>query len=137
ATHVSFEVLGYLAASGSGSFVEQRLSHHHESRGAETTLECEVLNEGRLDGVEFVTVGHSLDGGHLLAVDIGSKVRACTDRKPVDQDGAGATYLHLATQLGAGQSQVVAEELCQGKTGNHSVDGDPSVNCGGDGDLAH
>ena len=51
-----------------------------------------------------------LDGGDVLAVDIGQRGDAGPDRVPADMHGAGAAERRAAAEFGAGQADLVAQE---------------------------
>ena len=64
-------------------------------------------------------LGQPLDGGDLRAVGADREQQAGPDRRAVQQDGAGAAHAVLAADVGAGQLQVVAEEVGQQPARRH------------------
>ena len=58
-------------------------------------------------------LGQPLDRRHLRALRLERRVDAGVDRLAVNDDGAAAALSLIATDLGAGQPQVVAQDLGQ------------------------
>src|SRR5260370_12075169 len=74
----------------------------------------------------------SLDGLDLAAVHITCEEATRAAGRRVDQDGAGATALHLARLLHAGQAKCLAKEVEQQLIGGNSPLERPSVDARGD-----
>ena len=76
-----------------------------------------MLDESGLDGVEFVAVGETFDGGDLVAVVAEGEGEAGVDAAAVDQDRARAALAVVATLLCAGELEAFAQGVEQGGAG--------------------
>ena len=70
-----------------------------------------MVDECLLHGVQGAVGGEALDGGDFGAGDRGGEGDAGGVQFAVDQDGAGAADAYAAAFLGAGEAEVVAEEV--------------------------
>ena len=68
-------------------------------------------------GWSSLVLGEGLDRLHVSAVRLDRQHQARTRRPAVDADGARATDTVLASQVGAGQAQVLAEHVGQRAAG--------------------
>ena len=78
-----------------------------------------VLPKGLLEGMELVAVGQTFHGSKLHALTLNREHQAGSDRLAVGQDGAGPAHPVLATQVGSGQTAVVAQGIGQGTARLH------------------
>ena len=86
---------------------------HQEPGGAEAALQAVALPEGLLQGWSSSAAAQRLDGGDRVAVRLDGEQDAGADRLAVEQDGAGAAHPVLAADVGAGQRQLVAQEVAR------------------------
>src|SRR6185312_5004234 len=84
---------------------------HDHSRRAEAALQTVIVLEGLLHRVQLAALSEALDCGHLRAVAARRQHRACLDRAAVDMDDTGAALRRVAPDMGAGQAQILAQEL--------------------------
>jgi hypothetical protein len=83
---------------------------HHEARHAEGTLEALALHDGLLHGVQCaIRLGEAFDADDLLPPDAMRQDRAGIVRHIVHQHGARAAFGAIASELGAGETQFVAQ----------------------------
>src|SRR5690606_6126589 len=85
-------------------------AHDHAGR-AEAALQAVVLAERGLHRVQLAVLGQTLDRGHLGALRPRRQHGADLDRLAVDVDRAGAALAGVAADVGAGQIEVLAQEL--------------------------
>ena len=111
------EIAGQRAAglrfSRLGIFHEQRLGRHELTGSAEAALRPVMLDKGVLQRIEFVALGQAFDGQNLFAFHPDGQLAAGIQLRP-DNDSAGAAFAAIAADLGAGETQVIAEDLGQG-----------------------
>ncbi len=80
--------------------------------GAEAALQAVGVAEGLLQRVELaVAAGQPLDGGELVAVGLDRQHQAGAHRLAVDEHRAGAADAVLAADVGAGEAELVAQEV--------------------------
>ena len=72
-----------------------------------------VLAERRLHRVQLAVLGEALDRDHLGAVGLHREHGAGLDRAAVDVDHAGAALAGVAADMGAGEAEMLAQELDQ------------------------
>ena len=70
-----------------------------------------MLEELLLQWMQPLGRSESLDGADLLAVGLDGKDQAGIHQNAVDGDTAGATVAIVAALLGAGESQLFAQDL--------------------------
>src|SRR5688572_24883785 len=92
---------------------QQRLRRDQHARRADAALERGVLEELALERVQLVAVGHALDRLNRLAVQLGAKHQARAHQPAVHRHAARAAIAGRAAFLGAGQVQLVAQDLEQ------------------------
>ena len=105
-----------------------------EARGAEPALQAVAVGERLLHRRQrAVRLGQPLHGGDLRAVGADREQETGADRDAVQQDGAGAAHAVLAAHMGAGQLEVVTDDVGQQPPGRHldpaggAVDGQPDL----------
>src|SRR5438105_7964150 len=87
---------------------ESRRRDQHP-RGAESALDAAVLEEDPLQGREAAVVGKALHGGDGAAFRLQGQVGAGVYRPAVEQHHAGAALRVVASLLGAGEADVLAD----------------------------
>src|SRR5262249_33642210 len=88
--------------------IEECGDRHEEPRGAEPALEAVAGLKRLLDGAQgAVIVCQVLDGPECLSVHLHSPRQATACRASVDVNGAGAADAVLATDMGAGEPEVM------------------------------
>jgi hypothetical protein len=98
--------------------LQQGISGHYLPRSAETALDCAMLDESLLQGMQALCiirggVSQTLDGEHLLAVGSGSRVRARKHRLTIHENGTSAALGFVAADFQAFQIQALAQQICQ------------------------
>src|SRR3990170_8565483 len=96
-----------------GIFIEQRLRHHQHARGAVAALGAAVLQEGFLNRMELGADLEPFYGHDLRAIQFAGKHQAGIHRLAVQKNGAGAAVAGAAAFLGAGDADLVAQEIEQ------------------------
>ena len=77
-------------------------------------MQAVVVAERLLQRMQLVGAGgDALDGQHLVAVGLHRQHQAGARRAAVEQDGAGAADAMLAAEMGAGEAELVADEIGQ------------------------
>ena len=86
---------------------------------AEAALHRTMQDEGLLEGVEgfkraaFESAAQPLDGEHLLASGSFCRVGAGEHGLVINKHCAGAAFGFVAADLGAGETEALAQEVCQ------------------------
>ena len=97
--------------AGVGVAVEQRPGGHHHPGRAEAALQAVAAHEALLDRVEDAVLLEVLDGAHLVAAGHRGQHRAGLDRLAVHPGHAGAAVAGVAAPVGAGEPELVAQEV--------------------------
>src|ERR1700750_362634 len=88
----------------------------NKARRAETTLQCVMLAERRLQWRQLVA-GEPLDCDDLVALHLGCKHKAGSDGLAIHQYRAGATDAVLARQMRAGLTKIVPDAIGECRAG--------------------
>jgi len=88
---------------------EERDGVDNETGGTETTLVTRLIQERSLNH----RIRDSLDGGDFGALRFDREDHAGLDRSSIQQNRAGTAVAVLASGLGAGQIQVIPQNLQQ------------------------
>ena len=80
---------------------------------AEAALQTVIVLEGLLHGMELAASRQAFDRRHLRAFAARRQHRAGLDRLAVDVNDAGAALRGVASDMGAGQAQILPQELHQ------------------------
>src|SRR2546428_9929014 len=115
AAEIAGNCLTDLAVARRRMLLEEGLGREQEPRSAESALQPVVLAERLLDGMEPLAVGQSLHGRDDGAVELDREEQAASHRLAVEQHRAGTAHAVLASDVRAGQVEVVAEEIGQGR----------------------
>src|SRR5215510_6392333 len=91
--------------------LEQRDARHHHSRRTVAALQAVLLGEPLLHGVELAALLEVLDGPDLATVGLHGEHGARFHRLAVEMHGASAAMRRIATDVGAGQPQHLADEV--------------------------
>ena len=97
--------------AGVGVAVEQPAGGHHHPRRAEPALQAVALHEALLHRVEAVGTLEALDGVDGTAVGHHAEHRAALHRCAVEVHDAGAAVGGVAAPVGAGEPEVVAQQV--------------------------
>ena len=99
---------------------QERNQRHQKTGGAEPALQAVFLAEGELDRVQVlvsachIPVGRqAFDRGQLVAVHLHREQQARAHCLAVQQNRARAARTLFTADMGAGQSQIVAQEVAQ------------------------
>src|SRR5579859_338858 len=109
-----------LVLAGVRVAVQQRFRRHDLARRADAALEAAVIDEGLLQRMQLLALGHALDRGDPRAVHLHGQRDAGGDEAAVEQHGAGATDADAARLLGAGEAEVVAQQIDQRAPRRHA-----------------
>src|SRR5215475_2607015 len=93
--------------------VEQPAGGQHHARRTEAALEPVAAGETLLDGVEPAVPFQAFHREHPPAVGHGGEHRARLHRQLVHPDHAGAAVRGVAAPVGAGQPELIAQEMDQ------------------------
>src|SRR6185436_13004139 len=93
--------------------LEERAGGHQHARRAEAALQRVLLGEGFLHRVQLAALLQALDGVDAAAVGLHGEHRARLHRLAVELDRAHAAMRRVAADVGAGQAQVLADEVHQ------------------------
>src|SRR5437879_11463166 len=104
-----------LGFAGGCVVAQERDERHEDAGGAEAALQRVCLAEGALQRVELVRAARreALDRRERCAVRLHRKHQTGAHRLAVEQHGAGAAHAVLAADVGAGEPQVLAQEVAQ------------------------
>ena len=89
--------------------VEEGARRHQHARRADPALRRAVLVERPLQPAQATVLRQPLDRGNRAASHLAERHQAGTDLLSVQQHRAGAAIPRIAADLGAGQSEMVAE----------------------------
>src|SRR3990172_1426291 len=117
AAEIAHEPLLDLVLGGLWVLVEEGLGGDDLAGSADAALEAAVLDEGLLDRVEVILAADALDCREVGAVGLDGQRDAGGDDAAVHEDGAGAADADAAGLFGAGEAEVVAEEVDEGAAG--------------------
>lgn len=73
-----------------------------------------MLDEGRLQGMQFASIRESFDRRNLRSVSRHCQNEARIDALSIDQNRAGTTLPLVAAFLGAGKLELLAQEIEKG-----------------------
>ena len=90
---------------------EEMVSGEDHAGSADAALGSASLEEASLDGVEFFFVGYAFYGGDFGAPRLEDGDQAGVDQLTVHEDGAGAAFAFAAAFFGAGEVEVLAEDV--------------------------
>ena len=101
---------------------QERLSGEEDARRAVAALRRAELGERLLERMEAAVARHPLDRGDLAPGELRGQGQAREHGLAVHEDRAGPALAELAPVLGAGEPEVLTEDLEQGL-----VDGDEDL----------
>src|SRR6478752_1455675 len=114
---VALERVADLAVGRLGVPGEEVGRDHDHARRAEAALEAVLLPERLLQRMEAVAGGEALDRRDAAAVRLDREHRAALHGVAVDVDGAGAALARVAADVGAGELEVLPNELDEEASG--------------------
>ena len=115
AAEIPAQVILDLRACRSRVLGQQRFGGENEPRCAKPALDRHTIDERLLDRVEPVRTRQTFDRLDLPAVGLVGERAARAHGRAVEEDGAGATDLRVARTLGAGQPEIVAQDIEQNR----------------------
>ncbi len=86
---------------------------HDHARRAVSALQAVIVAERRLHRVQFVAPGDTFDGGDVGACGLSGQHSAGFHRPAVDMHDAGAALAGIAADMGAGQVEMLAQQMDQ------------------------
>ena len=114
AADVAVKVMAYLGLRRFRVFLEQGRRRHHHPRRAKAALQPVVILKRLLDGAERAIGGRlPFDGLDFGAIGLDREHGAGFDRIAVHMDHTGAALAGVAAHMGAGQFQIIAQEMHQ------------------------
>ena len=115
--HRFLELGAYGFFVGIGMALHQIDRGQHHAGRAKTALQAVAVLERGLHRVQLaVSRRETFDGGYLRSIRLRGENRARLDRIAIDQDRAGTALTGVATDVRAGQAEVVADEIDQQRT---------------------
>jgi hypothetical protein len=111
AAQVAGDGLADLVRRRVGVLREDLAGPHQHAGGAVAALQALLLRELVLEGMQPTALGEALDGVDGGAVRLDGQGDAGADAGAVQQHGAGPADAVLAADVGAGQAEVLAEEV--------------------------
>ena len=113
AAEIAAERFANFVFGGLGIVGQQPAHGHHESRSAESALRAAEIAISLLQCRQPAVVGDAFDGGDLLPLATGRQHGAREHGHAVDLHRAGAAGGVVASPLGAGQIEVLAQDVEQ------------------------
>src|SRR3984885_9198903 len=116
AADVAAHQLLYVSVGGAALLLEKGDGGHDLARGTVTALVAVVFHERCLHGVQVSGLAESFDGGDLVPFVHDGQRQTGVDAAAVHVDGAGSALAVVATFLGAGQTDGLAQAVEQRST---------------------
>jgi hypothetical protein len=92
--------------------LEELYATHDHARGAESTVKTMVFLEAVLEWVERSSLGgKSLDGGEAVPIGLNGQHGATFDALAIQQDGAGTAAAGIASDVGTGHVEDLADHV--------------------------
>src|SRR6476659_2126854 len=110
-TEIAADALPDLGFVGVRVLAEQPRRLHDHPRRAEAALKAVLIPERLLERVERRLAGHPLDGLEFATIRLDGEHRARFRALAIDVDRAGAAVARVASDVSAGQPEVVAQEM--------------------------
>jgi hypothetical protein len=111
AAEVALDTLADLALRWLGVLVQQVDGRHDDARCAVTALQAMFLPKALLQGMQLTVLRQALDGHDLGAVSLDRENGAGLRAAPVDENRAGAALARVATDVRAGQEELLPQEV--------------------------
>ena len=99
--------------------LEQGVARHQHPRRAVAALQAVLLEETLLHGVELAVLLEALHGHDLAAVGLDSEDGAGLHGPPVEEHCAGPAVGGVASDVGAGETEDLPDEVHEEKTRVH------------------
>jgi hypothetical protein len=100
----------------------QQISRNHDhTRCAETTLQTMTFFKGFLQRMQFAVLGKALNRSYFAAIRLHGQHGAAFGGFAIYMNGTGAAAAGIATNVGTGETQYIAEVLHQQQTGFNLV----------------
>src|SRR5689334_13240090 len=90
---------------------ERRLCRRDHARRTDAALESMMFAEARLQGREALILRQPFDRDDFAALGLDGQYQTAADSLAVDQHGAGTAHSVLATDMRAGQPQMMAQAI--------------------------
>ena len=113
AAQVAFQPFAHLLLGRPGRLGEERAGGHQEAGRAVAALQAAVLGERLLERVKRTVARKPLDRRHRAALRLHREREARLDDTAVDEHRAGAAHASLAAALGAGQREIIAQQVAE------------------------
>jgi DNA-binding HxlR family transcriptional regulator len=112
-TDVAGQVVANFAFGRIRVLLKQLADAHDHSRRAEAALQCVMFLKGRLNRMQPIRWREALNRRDRRPVGHNRKNRAGFDGQAIDINSAGAALRGVATDVGPGQTEIVAQEMNQ------------------------
>ena len=111
---LNIQIVAPIGFGGLGIVLQQRRRRHHHAGRAEAALQTVVVLKRLLDGVERAVRGClTFNGGNLRALRLDRQHCAGLYRLAVHMDDTGTALARVTAHMGAGEPEVLAQELHQ------------------------
>src|SRR5262249_33224320 len=111
AAQVALQAFAYLRVARPRIALQQRRGGHEETGCAEAALQPVLVPECLLQRVQLAVGGQSLDGPHMVTIDLDGEYRARLDGPVVQQHRACPALAGIAANVRACQAELLAQEV--------------------------
>src|SRR5262249_51915698 len=94
-----------------GVLLQERFGRHDEAGRADAALQSRLFEKLLLQGMQPLRRRHALDRRHRPALHLDGEHQARIDEPAVEHHVAGAAVAVVATLFGAGEAQLVAQDV--------------------------
>src|SRR5215831_16873285 len=122
AAEIAGERLAYLLLAGTGRVAEERTGGNHETGRAVAALRRLLRDEGGLERIGLLGAAQALDGDHVAVAHAARRRNARADSPPAHEDAARPALGEAATEVSAGEAEVVAQHVEERDVGIIGVD---------------
>ena len=113
ATEIAGQAVANLRFTRMGILFQQIHRGQDHPRRADPTLRAAAFNKGLLHGVQLIVRGDPFDGLNRRAGNLRDRHQATIDDPAIDHHRTGATLAFATTLFGAGQTQLLAQNVEQ------------------------
>jgi hypothetical protein len=113
AADIAFQPVANFFLAGVGIAVHQVDRAHHHAWRAKPALQAVIVAKRLLHRMQSVTVGQAFNGRHFGALGLHRQHRARLHGGAIHMHHAGAALACVATHMGSGQVEVLAQKLHQ------------------------
>jgi hypothetical protein len=114
---------------GFGVLAEERHQGHQNAGSTKPALQGMAVAKGLLEGVKWIPSAQSFHRGHLTAFGLYGEDQTGSDCLAVQENGAGSAHAVLAPDVGAGEFEIMAEEVAEQEPGFDLALVAPAIDC--------